>query len=222
MEDGLVKIAGFVPIKMRSVRLPGKNTIDLAGHPLCAYSLSTLSMVSRLDSVSVFCSTSQIMDFVSAPVDFVSRDPSLDGDEVKSTEVYRAFAQTIKADYYLLVHATSPFISMKTLDDAIDAVEHNVYDSAFTANLVRSFCWFQGKPINHDPSAIAPTQELEPMIVENSAAYIYSRSCILDHSRRVGLNPLVLPLEHPENIDIDVVEDLEMARKFADMLPGVI
>ena len=38
-----MKVVSFIPIKLNNQRLPGKNTMELAGRPTCDYIFETIS-----------------------------------------------------------------------------------------------------------------------------------------------------------------------------------
>lgn len=213
------KIAGFVTIKMNSIRLPSKNILDLGGHPLCSYILTTLSSVPRLSSVSVFCSTEDIMKYVPENVGLVLRDTALDGNQVKGLELFRSFAKAVEAEYYLLAHTTSPFTTTESINAAIDTIAAGEFDSAFTAQTLQTYGWLNNTPINYDPRDMARTQDIEPIVVETSGIYLFSRSMILDQHRRIGDKPYIIGTDYPECIDIDTLDDFRLAEKFMEQLP---
>ena len=215
-----MKIAGFITIKMNSQRLPNKNILDLGGHPMCSYILNTLLAVDRLSSVSVFCSTDRIMRYVPEGVELVLRNPDLDGNEVKGLDLFQSFAHAVEADYYLLGHATAPFLSTRSVETAISAVESGVYDSAFTAQRVQTYAWYGDKPINYNPADMARTQDTQPILVESSGIYLYSRDLILNRRRRIGDRPFIVEIGYPECIDVDTLEEFRLAEKYAEALPA--
>lgn len=215
-----MNIAGFITIKMNSQRLPNKNILDLGGHPMCSYILNTLLSTDRLNSVSVFCSSDRIMRYVPDGVSLVLRDPALDADEIKGLDLFQAFARAVEADYYLLGHATAPFMTSRSVEAAISAVESGVYDSAFTAQRIQTYSWFGQSPINYNPVDMARTQDIQPILVESSGIYLFSRDLILNHRRRIGDRPFIVEVGHPECIDVDTLADFRLAEKFADQLPA--
>ena len=44
-----MKIVSFIPIKLNNQRLPGKNTMELDGKPLCDYLFKTISDIDMID-----------------------------------------------------------------------------------------------------------------------------------------------------------------------------
>ena len=99
------------------------------------------------------------------------------------------------------------------------AVESGAYDSAFTAQRVQTYAWYGDQPINYNPSDMARTQDTQPILIESSGIYLFSRDMILNQRRRIGGRPFVVEVGYPECIDVDTLEDFRLAEKFAEQLP---
>ena len=84
-------------------------------------------------------------------------------------------------------------------------------DSAFSAERVQTFAWFEGKPLNYSLDNIPRTQTIEPVYVETSAFFIFSRELWCKQGRRIGDNPHIAVVDHIEGLDIDYPEDFQMA-----------
>ena len=198
-----------VPIKRNNRRLPHKNTRPFTGgKPLCWYVLSTLLTLPELEKVYVYCSDPDIQDFLPPGAEFLRRSPSLDEDTASMSQVLASFAQEVKADCYLMTHATAPFIETVSIRKGLEAVRSGSYDSAFAARKVQEFLWKDGKPWNYDPDRI---QDLPPLYQETSGFYIYTREVITQLGRRVGLRPFLVEVGEIEGVDIDEAEDFLIA-----------
>ena len=55
-----MKTAAFVPIRLNSQRVSGKNLRPLSGSPLMCHILRTLTEVEGIDEVYVYCSDERI------------------------------------------------------------------------------------------------------------------------------------------------------------------
>ena len=201
-----------VPIKRNNRRLPHKNTRPFTGgKPLCWYVLTTLLSMPELDRVYVYCSDPDIQDFLPPGAEFLRRSPSLDEDTASMSQVLASFAREVKADCYLMTHATAPFIETVSIRKGLEAVRSGSYDSAFAARKVQEFLWKDGKPWNYDPDRIPRTQDLPPLYQETSGFYIYTREVITQLGRRVGLRPFLVEVGEIEGVDIDEAEDFLIA-----------
>ena len=58
-----MRTIAFVPIKLNSQRLPGKNILPIGGHPLCWHIVNTLLRVKGIDEVYVYCSDESVMQY---------------------------------------------------------------------------------------------------------------------------------------------------------------
>lgn len=76
-----MKTIAIVPMKLNNRRLPQKNTKPFTnGKPLCYYILSTLLSVEEIDEVYVYCSNSDIKEFIPEGVKYLQRSETLDLD----------------------------------------------------------------------------------------------------------------------------------------------
>ena len=106
-----MKTVAFVPIRLNSQRVAGKNLRPLDGSPLMCHILKTLTEVEGIDEVYVFCSDEGIRALLPEGVRLLLRDPSLDSDTTLGREIYDSFTARVGADLYILAHATSRFTS---------------------------------------------------------------------------------------------------------------
>ncbi len=212
-----MKVVAFVPIRLNSKRVVGKNLKQLGGKPLMWYILETLVKVKEIDEVYVYCSSEEIIPHLPEGVKFLKRSEWLDRDETLGEEIYDAFTKEVNADVYMLAHTTSPFIKESTISNAIEQVMSGGYDSAFSAQKVQTFCWHNGKPLNYDLKKIPQTQKIEPVFVETSAFYIFRKEIWTTEHQRVGFNPYMAITDTIEGIDIDYPEDFEFAEKVINM-----
>ena len=208
-----MKTVAFVPIKMNSQRLPHKNILPLGEHALCWYIFDTLLNVKEIDEVYVYCSDDSIVDYIPNGVIYKKRSEYLDGNLVKGYDIYKSFINEVGADVYILAHATSPFIKSETIGTALSNVLCNGNDSAFSAQRIQTFSWFKGKPLNYEFEDIPRTQDIEPVLVETSAFYIFKKEIFTIYKRRIGFNPYIQEVDDVEAIDIDEKKDYDLACK---------
>lgn len=207
-----MKIVAFVPIKMNSARLPMKNIKSFTnGKPLISYILSTLEKVKKVDEIYVYCSSDEICKYLPNRVKLAKRDPYYDLDSTSFNEVLSSFANIVKADIYVLAHATAPFLSEKSISLAIDSVASKNYDSAFTVNEMQEFLWKGNSPINYNLDSIPRTQDLDKIQIETCGLYVYTRDLIINKNRRIGNNANLIKVSKIEAIDINTMEDFVLA-----------
>jgi CMP-N-acetylneuraminic acid synthetase len=206
-----MKTVAFVPIRLNSRRVEGKNLRLLGGRPLMTYILDTLRDCERIDETYVYCSDPDIARHLPDGVKFLRRDPALDSDSTLGEEIYDAFTREVDADIYVLAHATSPFVRRATVDDAVARVGSGEYDSAFSAERIQTFAWYEGRTLNYSPERVPRTQDLEPVFVETSAFFVFRREVWRDMRRRIGLRPYMAVTDRIESMDIDYPDDFRLA-----------
>lgn len=206
-----MKVVAFVPIRLHSSRVPNKNCRQLGDKPLMCHILQTLVQVKGIDEVCVFCSDHKVEQWLPQGVHWVQRSPVLDSDTTSGKEIYDAFLKAVEADYYLLAHATSPFLKACTIERSIEAVRSGKYDSAFGVQKLQTFAWYDGKPINYSLDMVPHTQQLKAVEVETSGFYLFSRELWLSHHRRIGFQPYHAEVDRVEGLDIDWPEDFDFA-----------
>ena len=210
-----MKTVAFVPIRLNSQRVSGKNLRLLGGEPLMCHILRTLTRVEGIDEVYVFCSDERIVELLPEGVRFLKRSAELDRDTTLGREIYDAFTARVEADLYVLAHATSPFIRPETIAGALDKGRSGEYDSAFSAEKIQPFAWYEGRPLNYALDNIPRTQTIEPVYIETSAFFIFPRELWCAHHRRIGDRPYMAVVERVEGLDIDYPEDFAMAEIIA-------
>lgn len=207
-----MRIVAVVPMKLNNTRLPHKNTKRFSdGRPLCDIILSTLLRVKSLSEVYVYCSSPEIQNYIPDGVKFLQRSVNLDKDTSTMNDVLTSFQNDVDADIYVLAHATAPFVSEKTIEDGIQAIVSKGYDSAFSVKKMQDFLWKSGVPLNYDLNCIPRTQDLEPVYIETCGLYIYKKSVIRNLKRRIGENPYLIEVGEIEALDIDEMQDFEIA-----------
>lgn len=209
-----MKVVAFVPVKLTNERLPGKNLKKFDdGTPLISILLERLDklMGKVVDEAYVYCSSEEICPYLPENISFLKRPEHLDGKTVRGSEIYEAFVNTIDADVYVLCHATSPFVTAEHIQECVQAVCSGKFDSAFCAKRIQNFLWQGAKPLNFVLNDPPRTQEMEPIFMEQSTPYVFTRECWDRNGARSGTNPYICECSEVECIDIDYPEDFELA-----------
>lgn len=213
------KVVAFVPIKLNSERVPGKNIRKFSnGKPLIKYILTTISEIEIIDEVYVYCSSDKIKEYLPDNVKFLKRDPYYDLSTTSFNEVLSSFANEIEASIYVLTHATAPFIKKESIEIAIKQVLSHDYDSALAVTKMQEFIWKNNKPFNYNVESIPRTQDLEPLFIETCGLYVYTRELILKENRRIGYNPFLVEVSKIEACDINIEEDFIIADAISQIL----
>ena len=137
-----MKVVAFVPIRLNSKRVVGKNLKMLGDKPLLQYILETLVTVPQIDEVYVYCSDESIIPYLPQKVKFLKRSTSLDSDETLGKEIYISVRSDIKAiksswvyseekDVYITTSNTyQRFYTEEMIEDYFGEVEFIVSNSS--------------------------------------------------------------------------------------------
>ena len=214
------KVVALLPMKANSTRVPGKNFRKFCGKPLFRWTLDTLLEVELIDKVVINTDARQILseNGLKETDRIVIRDrrSEICGDHVSMNLVIEDDINNVDADVYLMTHTTNPLMSAETVYEAITTfrqakAEHRA-DSLFSVNkiqtrLYRADC----TPINHDPTNLIPTQNLEPWFEENSNLYLFSAESFIQSKARIGLSAMMFETPPFESVDIDTQSDWDFA-----------
>jgi CMP-N-acetylneuraminic acid synthetase len=217
-------LVALVPMRHSSERVVGKNYRVLGDRPLFHHIVSTLLAVPRIDRVVIDTDSDAIAKSAAEAfpeVQVIERPERLRGGDVPMNNVLLHDIDVVDGELYLQTHSTNPLLSSKTIGEALaafDAAKDS--DSLFTVTPLQTRLWTpDGQAINHDPNVLLRTQDLPPVMEENSCLYVFSGDLLRTRQNRIGERPLLFPLSPEEAWDIDeeidwtVVEALYAARE---------
>jgi CMP-N-acetylneuraminic acid synthetase len=207
-----MKTVAVIPVKMNNERVPGKNTKLLYdGTPLIHCIMNTLKLSKEVDEIYVYCSDVRIKEYLIDGVEYLERPSIYDGADADINAMHYSITQKIEADIYVLAHATAPFLRAESIDRGIQAVKSDRYDSALSVSKLQDFIWKDGNTFNFSLDKIPRTQDLEPLWVETTGLYVFSKKAMDLYHSRTGRNPYMLEVSKIEAIDIDNPIDFEIA-----------
>lgn len=205
-------------MKGNSERVPNKNLRDFDGKPLYHAIISELVKSSYITDIIINTDSPQIKadankHFPSVIV--VDRPAEICGDFVPMNEVIAYDMSQVPADIYIQTHSTNPLLKIETLDEAIAdfLAQREQYDSVFSVTRLQTrLYWKDGSPVNHNPEELIRTQDLPPVFEENSNFFIFTKESFEKAGKkRIGLKPMMFPMNKIEAQDIDEPEDFILA-----------
>jgi CMP-N-acetylneuraminic acid synthetase len=204
------EVVAFVPIKRHSERVPNKNFLAFdSGEPLLRYILTTLAECAGIQHRYLYCSDPSVSMYMPPSFSFMQEPSELSSASI--TSVIHDFVSRAHARVYVLAHTTAPFLEAATIELALSKVIDGEYDSALTVVSQQAFMWQGGKPLNFDPTNIPRSQDLEPVFVETTGLYVFTRELFMKTNRRVGDHPYLLEVPLFESIDINERDDFLLA-----------
>jgi CMP-N-acetylneuraminic acid synthetase len=215
------KVVALVPIKEHSERVEGKNFKDFCGKPLYCHILDTLEHTYAVDEIVIDTDSHRVIreaPELSRKARCVERPEELRGDFTSVNKIIQHDLSVSDGDIYLQTHATNPLLKAETIAKALKAfAEDEEHDSLFTVNTFHSrFYTSAGAPVNHDPTELIRTQDLDPVHEENSCLYVFTRDSFAATGRRIGAAPAIFETPKVESIDIDD----HFAFRLAELLAG--
>jgi CMP-N-acetylneuraminic acid synthetase len=214
-----MRIVALLPMKANSERVKGKNFKDFGGKPLFRWVLDTLLSVAEIDLIVINTDARNILAeyglIDNERILIRDRNKEICGDLTSMNLVIKDDIKNIDSDIYLMTHTTNPFLSRHSVQAAIKKFQINVKagdaDSLFTVNKVQDrFYNVDVQPINHDPTNLIRTQDLNPWYQENSNLYLFSKDSFYKTNARIGKNPTMLVTAPYESTDIDTPDDWEL------------
>lgn len=220
------RIVAFVPMRHSSERVKGKNYRMLGDKPLFHHIVQSLIDCPLIDEVVIDTDSELITEDAQAAfpgkVRVIPRPEHLYGGDTPMNDILLYDVTQAPADYYVQTHSTNPLLTTETITTAIQSFldQRDTYDSLFTVTPLQTRLWWpDGRAVNHDPAVLLRTQDLPPVMEENSCLYVFDRKTLEERGNRIGANPILYPLEPAEAWDIDeeidwtVVEALYAARE---------
>jgi len=209
------RISALIPLKGHSGRVPGKNLRDFNGRPLFHVIIETLQRATTVAEIYVDTDSVEIAESAAALDDVIviERRPELVGDDVSVNRLITAFLDSHHDAHLLQTHATSPLLESNTIDRAVETY----FDDPSTTSLFgvtrhQARFWDQElHAINHDPAELIPTQDLEPLFLENSSLYIFGREGFSESDHRITSTARMFDMDPLQAIDIDEESDFALA-----------
>jgi CMP-N-acetylneuraminic acid synthetase len=208
-----------------SERVKGKNYRSLGGRPLFHHIVETLLAVDEIDEVVIDTDSDVIASDTAEAfptVRVLERPEHLRAGDTPMNDVLLNSIESVPADLYLQTHSTNPLLTTATVSDGIRQLldAGDAHDSLFTVTPLHTRLWTPaGEAINHDPAVLLRTQDLPPVMEENSCMYLFDADTLRRRGNRIGERPILKPISGAEAWDIDdeldwaVVEALYAARE---------
>ena len=222
-----MKTIGFIPLRKNSKGIINKNKRKMVGRPLFTWVLGE-AIFSDLDKVYVYTDDKDIIAFIKREYTWTNKvEALLRGDETAtdtaSTEsAILEFCDKIDYDFdvFCLLQATSPFTTRIDINNCLEEVGLDEYDSALTVVNTHRFIWNKnGTPINYDFNNRPRRQDFDGLLVENGAVYTTTKESLYKTKNRLGGNVSIVNMPEESLIEIDsnsdwlVVEQLLIERQ---------
>ena len=107
-------------------------------------------------------------------------------------------------DVIMTPHCTSPFLRMSTMRKALEHFDKSDLTSLSSVTVHKTFaCDSEGTPINFKQEIVQRTQDLPPVLLQNSALFLFKADAFLKKKHRITDKHEYYPIGFPDDIDID-------------------
>ena len=213
------RVVAVIAAKGVSERVPGKNVRDFhAGRSLLEIKIAQLRAASRIEAVYVSSDSEDVRRIAEAAgAVFLDRDPHLTRFETSWADVTAGILADVpvSADTFIAwCPVTSPLFTR--FDDAIGMLGQDAADSVISVTREQQFFLNSDfLPINYQWGAWHPySQNLKPLYVHNGAISLARKGDIVRNRYLIGDKPGFLVTDTIEGIDIDTMDEFEMAQFF--------
>jgi CMP-N-acetylneuraminic acid synthetase len=201
----------LVPLRGGSKSIPLKNIKELAGKPMCAWSIEEALRARCIDKLYVSTDSPQIADVVrriDPRIGIIDRPTEFAQDTSSTEAVMLHFASLVPFEVLFTIQATSPLTRAADFQAAYDRMHAEGWDSLLTGVRSKRFFWTAGgKPLNYDPLQRPRRQDFEGVIQENGAFYITRRAILEKYQCRVGGRIGIHEMDEAHALEIDEPAD---------------
>ena len=213
----------FIIIKKNSQRIKNKNFKKIGKLELWKHLVTNLKgqkVFIDTDSQQIINSSKKAFPWVTA---YSRKKKFIKLEKTKNTSPTLSMIKNFLINYVknpneviVTTHVTSPFLKLKTIKKAVKKLKQ--YDSVAAVTKDYNFAWLENKkkkltPINFNPKKVTKTQNLNPIIQSNGAFFIFKKKTFMKYNNRIGKKPYYFEINFPESVEIDVKEDLNLARQ---------
>jgi len=224
------QVLGVIPARGGSKRLPRKNILPLAGHPLMAWTIMAAQKAVSLTDFLVSSEDEEILSVArryGAPVPFV-RPAELATDEVRNIETVLHALEFMEKergkayDMVVLLQPTSPIRDPRHIDEAVRLLWESSEDTLASVKgpfkkrdpilkrirdgLLEPYC--DGKGLEHN----------EPFYLYNASLYAVKRDYLIRERRLISRRQIPLVMDAAHSVDVDTELDLRLAETYLKYL----
>lgn len=213
-------VIAIIPARGGSKGIPRKNVRLMNGKPLIYYAINNAKSCPYIDDIVVSSDDEEILSIANRyGVIAMNRDSELAQDTVTlDSVIYDAVRRAEKMngkkyDVIITLQATSPLLSVKTLNSAIYDFLNSDFDTYISVVNKPHLSWSKVCE-EYVPNYVSRLnrQQLPANYIETGAFLITRRNCLLENSR-IGSKVSVYEMPEKESVDIDSYWDWIICEK---------
>ena len=218
-----IKFISLIPARSGSKGLIGKNTVNLLGKPLLAWSIEASLNSKYISKTIVSSDDNNILNIAKQfKADTLMRPKELASDSSTSEAVVEHLLRTLDEevklyDYLILLQATSPLRDSNDIDDSIKKLLNSNATALISvfkdeSKILKAFKenddgYIEGISNNEYP--FSRRQDLPPVYMSNGAIYIIKIAEFLKTKKLFTDKTTLYEMSKEKSLDIDTLEDLE-------------
>jgi len=212
-------LTAVIPVKGKSSRLPGKNTLPFNGENLLSHKIRNLKNTSGVDRIVVSSDSIEMLGIAEAAgVDAILR-PSCFADESRPFADFVRYVASIVDDGHILwACVTSPLITTDLFNKVLPAYYQGLdegFDSLITVHSFRHYLLDESGPLNFKIGAEhVNSQNLPDWHLFTNGAVVAPKNVYLHLGSNWGHRPLRFTVSQMESVDIDTYADYIAAKAF--------
>lgn len=224
------KILAIIPARGGSKSLPGKNTLDLLGKPLIAWTIEASIKSKFITTTVVSSDDDNILEIANNyGIDSIKRPKSLSTDSALTQHVVSHTIETLEAkskffDYIILLQPTSPLRDNRDIDKSFELFFNNYASSLISVNnidnkILKAFVVCDKnyiRSISNNNYPFMPRQELPNTVISNGAIYIVEVKIFKEELKFLTDRTLHYLMPKNKSIDIDSLQDLLECKTILD------
>ena len=214
-----MKIVAIIPPRAGSKGILGKNITLLAQKPMICYSIDQAKKSKYINKIIVSSDGNEILDISKkCGAECIKRPKELAGDNSKIDETIKHVLSELEKsgevfDLVVLLQPTSPLRKSETIDKAIELFIKNKdnFDSLMPlAKALNKIGIIENNKFIPKYSAGVQRQEMEELYYDCGTIHIFKPE-IINTGNFFGDRIFAFKINHPESIDIDSQDDIELA-----------
>lgn len=210
-----MKVAAIIPARAGSVGIPNKNLRLIHGRPMIDYAIEN-ARNSRYIQEVYLSSDWAAMEIIAKQkhIHFIKRPHSLCQNDTTLDAVIAHALNYTQADIIITMQPTSPTLTTKSLDKAIEKMLTENWDTIISVRNDPHLAW---KKNANETIVPAYTQRLNrqylPAWYKETGAFLITKRAFITPNSRFGKKVGIYELPENEALDIDTFADLQLARQ---------
>ena len=218
-----INYLAIIPARKNSKRIKNKNLVKIKNKELIKYTIESAKKVKKIGNIIVTSNDNKILNIAKKyKVSFLKRPKNISGSKSKTEDAIlhtynHLINKKIKVQNIIILQPTSPLRNSKHITACINLFERKKFNSIFSACKKKAFIWKISKnklsSYSYNFKKRNRTQEMDNLIFENGAIYIFSTIGFLKHNNRLFGKIGVYFMNKINSIDIDDIDDINLIKK---------